>query len=329
MFLAFAVIAVFALYEFGNSDSSWKYRTGSHEPGRNEQGEPAHLNWQPRPQVAQDTQKFDVEIPAAKTPEPKQTPPPTAPVDRPVDKVDTKPETSPEPKKPAPEPKPLGGFGTDIDNPVNQEFVPLPEGGQGALEVTPLPSSVEAIHWTKLKEHFPVATESLIKLPSGKPKPVPKIQHNFKKESPSEKVDREAKLNIIQNLFKRSWDGYKEHAWLQDELSPVSGKSRNPFAGWGATLVDTLDTLWIMGLKDEFVEAVEAVKGIDFTTTARADIPLFETTIRYLGGFLAAYDMSGKKHQILLDKSLELAELLISAFDTPNRMPETYYYWRP
>jgi mannosyl-oligosaccharide alpha-1,2-mannosidase len=154
-----------------------------------------------------------------------------------------------------------------------------------------------------------VPTASLIKLPIGKPKPLPKIQFSFKKESPSEKENRESKLDVIRNVAKRSWKGYKEHAWLKDELSPVSGNSRDPFAGWGATLVDSLDTLWIMGLEEEFAEAAKAVDKIDFTTTTRRDIPLFETTIRYLGGLLA--------------------EVLISAFDTPNRMPDTYYFWQP
>ena len=127
----------------------------------------------------------------------------------------------------------------------------------------------------------------------------------------------------------KSWQGYKEKAWMHDELSPVSGGFRDPFAGWGATFVDTLDTLWIMGLKDEFDEAMQAVDKIDFTTSPRADIPLFETTIRYLGGLLAAYDIAGMKHEVLLRKAVELAEVLMGAFDTPNRMPITYYYWRP
>ncbi len=37
-----------------------------------------------------------------------------------------------------------------------------------------------------------------------------------------------------------------------DELRPVSGTSRNNWGGLGCTLIDGLDTLWIMGLKDEF-----------------------------------------------------------------------------
>jgi mannosyl-oligosaccharide alpha-1,2-mannosidase len=56
---------------------------------------------------------------------------------------------------------------------------------------------------------------------------------------------------------------------------------------------------------------------------------LFETTIRYLGGLLGAYDVSGGKYKVLLEKAEELGEVLMGAFDTPNRMPLTYYHWRP
>jgi len=84
-----------------------------------------------------------------------------------------------------------------------------------------------------------------------------------------------------------------------------------------------------MGLEDEFEEAVRGVEMIDFTTSPRSDIPMFETTIRYLGGLLAAYDVSGGKYKSLLDKAVELAEILIGAFDTPNRMPVLYYRWKP
>jgi mannosyl-oligosaccharide alpha-1,2-mannosidase len=56
---------------------------------------------------------------------------------------------------------------------------------------------------------------------------------------------------------------------------------------------------------------------------------MFETTIRYLGGLLAAYDVSEGKYRNLLDKAVELAEVLIGAFDTPNRMPVLFYNWMP
>ncbi|KAK1762741.1 glycoside hydrolase, partial [Phialemonium atrogriseum] len=39
---------------------------------------------------------------------------------------------------------------------------------------------------------------------------------------------------------------------------PVSGGRRNSFGGWVATLVDSLDTIWIIGMRTEFHEAVAA-----------------------------------------------------------------------
>ena len=188
---------------------------------------------------------------------------------------------------------------------------------------------IPKIHWKKQKEHFPVPTESIIQLPTGKPRAIPKIQHAFSDESNTEKVDREKKLGIIKKTFEFSWAGYKKNAWMHDELSPVSGQFRDPFCGWAATLVDSLDTLWIMGLKSEFEEATKAVAEIDFTTSIRNDIPLFETVIRYLGGLIGAYDLGGSKYKVLLDQAVQLAEILIGAFDTPNRMPMTFYSWKP
>ena len=51
---------------------------------------------------------------------------------------------------------------------------------------------------------------------------------------------------------------------MKDEVAPISGGSRTTFGGWAATLVDTLDTLWIMDMKSEFDEAVAAVDTLDF-----------------------------------------------------------------
>jgi mannosyl-oligosaccharide alpha-1,2-mannosidase len=40
-------------------------------------------------------------------------------------------------------------------------------------------------------------------------------------------------------------------------VQPQSKNGANSFGGLGATLVDSLDTLYIMGLKDEFQKARE------------------------------------------------------------------------
>ncbi|KAG5945337.1 hypothetical protein E4U53_006730 [Claviceps sorghi] len=198
---------------------------------------------------------------------------------------------------------------------------------EGPPRITPTRGS-----WTKPKEHFPLPKESIITLPAGSAKKIPKIQHDFPTEAEGPKKKRLQRLAMVKEEIGRSWAGYREYAWMHDELSPVSNRSRDPFCGWAATLVDSLDTLWIAGFKDEFDEAAAAVRKIDFTYTDRSTIPVFETTIRYLGGLLAAFDVSGGasgKYTFLLDKAVELAEVLMGIFDTPNRMPIMYYDWRP
>lgn len=187
-------------------------------------------------------------------------------------------------------------------------------------------------HWKPVPEHFPVAEEDIAELPTGTPKNIPKIQYDFGTESEEGRATRVQRLNRVKTEIERSWGSYKKFAWMHDELSPMSAKYRDPFCGWAATLVDSLDTLWIAGFKDEFDEAAKAVKDIDFTFTERNEIPVFETTIRYLGGLLAAFDVSGGeagKYGFLLEKAEELAKILMGIFDTPNRMPVLYYNWRP
>jgi mannosyl-oligosaccharide alpha-1,2-mannosidase len=206
--------------------------------------------------------------------------------------------------------------------------------GQGAKDANQKPIKVGTggTHWERVPEHFPVPASEMIPLPTGKPKKIPTIQYAFEKESPESREKREARQELVKAEMERSWAGYWKYAKGHDELSPVTKRFRDPFCGWAATLVDSLDTLWIMGMKEEFEEALLEVEKIDFTVSTRTEIPVFETTIRYLGGFIAAYDVSSSKsgaYDILLKKAVELAEILMGVFDTPNRMPVLYYNWKP
>lgn len=187
------------------------------------------------------------------------------------------------------------------------------------------PIAPHTFTWSSRVERFPVPTGSTIQLPTASPKPIPKIQFDFKPDPPSVRNERQVLLNSIRDSMKRTWDGYRRFAWMKDELRPESGGSADKFMGWAATLVDSLDTLWIMGMEREFEEAVAATGEIDFKSSIHQTIPMFETTIRYLGGLLGAYDISGGKYKVLLDKAVELGEILMGAFDTPNRMPILYY----
>lgn len=188
----------------------------------------------------------------------------------------------------------------------------------------------ERFDWAKRPQQYPVS--SFIPLPTGPAKPIPRIQHKFKPGFAASAEENDRRRSIVKSTFIRAWEGYKNHAWLKDELRPISGGSQNRFGGWAATLVDSLDTLWIMDLKVDFEQAVGALGDIDFTRTEAEEINVFETTIRYLGGLLAAWDLSGDKqgdgNGVLLEKAVELGEFLYAAFDTENRMPSTRWKWQ-
>lgn len=177
----------------------------------------------------------------------------------------------------------------------------------------------EDYFWRRLPTHYPA--KSMRSLPTGKPYRLPKVQTAFKKEDARARELRLTRRAAVQRSFVRGWEAYQKYAWLQDEVAPVSGSSRNHFGGWGATLVDSLDTLWIMGLHDEFEKAMSAAANINFEKASLEEINVFETTIRYLGGFLSAYDLSGDPRALL--KAREVGDMLYVAFDTPNRMPIT------
>ena len=84
------------------------------------------------------------------------------------------------------------------------------------------------------------------------------------------------------------------------------------------TIVDALDTLWIMDMKDEFQLGRDWVaESLNFDKNI--NISFFETVIRELGGLLSAYEFS--KDKVFLDKAEILAEKLLKAFNTPYGIP--------
>lgn len=58
-----------------------------------------------------------------------------------------------------------------------------------------------------------------------------------------------ARLEAVRDAFRHAWKGYKDHAWGHDELKPIS-KSFGEWFSLGLTLIDSLDTMWILGLEE-------------------------------------------------------------------------------
>lgn len=125
----------------------------------------------------------------------------------------------------------------------------------------------------------------------------------------------------VKSETRWAWDAYHAHAWGKDEIKPVSGTfSSFPLKGHhlGLSLIEALDTLWIMGLDSRFADGIDWVKTeLDFDVDG--EVSVFETSIRLVGGLLSAHHASGDA--ALLAKARDLADRLLPAFDTPTGFP--------
>lgn len=129
--------------------------------------------------------------------------------------------------------------------------------------------------------------------------------------SKSDDVARSRRYHV-REAMKFAWDGYVSHAFGLDEILPMTGSGSNSWGGHAITLVDALDTLWLMNMKDEFYKARDWVRDhLDFSKVGHVSV--FETTIRDLGGLLAAYDWSNDI--AFLNKAVDIGERLLHAFD--------------
>ncbi|KAL3663041.1 hypothetical protein V7S43_011982 [Phytophthora oleae] len=110
----------------------------------------------------------------------------------------------------------------------------------------------------------------------------------------------------VVNMTRHAWKGYRKFADWRDFLDMPSLEGRSVYGhDMALTAVDSLDTLFLMGLHDEFDEASAWVKAnLSETMFQSSTVSFFEITIRSLGGLLSAYYLSGEKHFLNLADSL-------------------------
>ncbi|OQR86862.1 hypothetical protein THRCLA_10509 [Thraustotheca clavata] len=139
---------------------------------------------------------------------------------------------------------------------------------------------------------------------------------NFTDEQSLSKNEK-SRRTAIRNAMKHAWSNYEKYAFGADEVGPVSGTRRqNVWGDLSVSLVDALDTLYIMDMKDEFDKARDWVAyNLDFTHLGKDGgiVSIFEVTIRELGGLLGAYALS--RDPIFMQRAVEFADLTAPAFD--------------
>nr|XP_051676125.1 mannosyl-oligosaccharide 1,2-alpha-mannosidase IC [Oryctolagus cuniculus] len=130
-----------------------------------------------------------------------------------------------------------------------------------------------------------------------------------------------AQREKIKEMMKFAWQNYKRYAMGQNELRPLTkdGYEGKLFGGLGgATVIDSLDTLFLMELKEEFREAKAWVEE-SFHLNVSGVASLFEVNIRYIGGLLSAFYLTGE--EVFRVKAIELGGKLLPAFKTPTGIP--------
>ncbi|EDO36928.1 predicted protein [Nematostella vectensis] len=146
----------------------------------------------------------------------------------------------------------------------------------------------------------------------------------------------------VKEMFRHAYNSYMSFAYPADELMPLSCKGRvrgvDPSRGdvddalgmFSLTLVDTLDTLAVLGEVSEFEKAVKLViKDVHFDTDVVVSV--FETNIRIVGGLLGGHvaadslKKSGKGLSWYNGELLALAkkagECQLPAFNTTTGIP--------
>ncbi|MDT4897376.1 MAG: hypothetical protein QOH25_2453 [Acidobacteriota bacterium] len=130
------------------------------------------------------------------------------------------------------------------------------------------------------------------------------------------------KQNLAEQVraeFLHAWNAYKKYAWGHDDLRPLT----KSYHDWYAqpllmTPVDALDTMILMGFKDEAQKTKEYILA-NLSFDKDISVQNFEITIRLLGGLLSSYQLTGDKR--LLNLAEDLGNRLLPVFDSPTGLP--------
>ncbi|TVY64346.1 putative mannosyl-oligosaccharide alpha-1,2-mannosidase [Lachnellula suecica] len=116
------------------------------------------------------------------------------------------------------------------------------------------------------------------------------IQYPF----PAGQGGNSTRADAVKEEYRYVWAEYAKYAFGQDDLLPISHAGTNDLFGWGATIVDGIDTAVVMGLTDIVTSQLAWIASVDFSSSAYI-VDEFDAMIRYIGGLLSAYDLINSK----------------------------------
>lgn len=153
------------------------------------------------------------------------------------------------------------------------------------------------------------------------------IQHQF----PYGQGGVPSKAAAIAQEYRNVWNEYAKYAFGKDDLLPLNQSYVNDLFGFGATIVDGIDTAVVMGLTDIVSAQLEYIYNRNFNKPDSL-VDEFDAMIRYIGGLLSAYDLinspivpKGTYNQAhvegLLNAAKTISNHLKPMFNSPSGLP--------
>lgn len=88
-----------------------------------------------------------------------------------------------------------------------------------------------------------------------------KVQFDF----PAGTNSNTSRADAVRGLYRRSWAQYAEYCFGADELMALNNTCTNDLFGWGASIVDGIDTAIIMNLTDIVGTQLAFIAQTDYT----------------------------------------------------------------
>jgi len=135
-------------------------------------------------------------------------------------------------------------------------------------------------------------------------------------------TERAELASQVRAEFRHAWNGYKKYAWGHDDLRPLTKAPHDWYQqSLLMTPVDALDTMILMGFKDE-ADHTRAYIINNLSFDKDIYVKNFEITIRLLGGLLSSYQLTGDKRLLALAE--DLGTRLLPVFESPTGIPYRY-----
>ncbi|XP_034667003.1 mannosyl-oligosaccharide alpha-1,2-mannosidase IA-like [Drosophila subobscura] len=120
----------------------------------------------------------------------------------------------------------------------------------------------------------------------------------------------------VKEMMKFAWNGYAQHAWEHNELNSVLGAPHNgSIMGQhkiGLSIVDNLDTLYIMGLQEEYNRGYQWVRQNFSLDHVDEYLSVSELNVHFVGGLLSMYAFTGSS--LFQSKAEDVVKKLLPAF---------------